>query len=362
MAGSVRPLDPGHGRIVAFAAATPAEIWADLDREDDRVAMRELGRAMVGIATAGFAGKIAWKFVPAILRARGRTKHPRYGADSDHLARLFFAGLASEAQVAFLQAQYTHAHAIASACTSSVIWDHERQSMRHFRSLDWRSTGEIARATRTMEFRRADGTAAFRSAGIAGMVGLLTAVGRGFSVAINYAPWGWFGTGTGDDPTYLLRDLMQDDAVDSFARAFARIEKWRPAAPVFLTLCGIAGDEGAAFEFGFGPGKRMDCRAVAMSKRGFLVRSNHFDPESPFAARNLRQVLGPDADWEGCSLMATSQRRRDMVEAALAQAQGRDLDAALDRVYAAAPVWNRQTAQWVAMRPATGEIDIRVRV
>jgi hypothetical protein len=357
----MRPLDSGHARIVAFEAATSAEIWADLDRAEDREAARDLGRAMIGIATAGFAGKIAWKFVPAILRARGRTKHQRYGADSDHFARTFFDGLASEAQVAFLQAQYTHAHTIASACTSSVIWDDEQGSMRHFRSLDWRAAAEIARATRAKEFRRADGSVAFRCAGIAGMVGLLTCVGRGFSVAINYAPWGWFGTGPGDDPTYLLRDLMQDDAVDSFARAFGRIEKWRPAAPVFLTLCGIAADEGASFEFGFGAGGKIACRAVAIPKRGFLVRANHFDRDSPFAARNVRQVLGPDADWESCSLMATSQRRRDMVEAALAHAQGRDLDAALARVHAQAPVWNCQTAQWVAMRPATGELDIRVR-
>lgn len=361
MAAKLRPLDPTHHRIVAFEAASPAEIWADLDRDEDRAAALDLGRAMIGIVTAGIAGKIAWKFVPAILRARGRTTHARYGADSDHLARLFFADLANEAQVAFLQAQYTHAHTIASACTSSVMWDDERGSMRHFRSLDWRSTAEIARATRAKEFRRADGSVAFRCAGIAGMAGLLTAVGRGFSVAINYAPWGWFGTGPGDDPTYLLRDLMQDDAVDSFARAFAAIERWRPAAPVFLTLCGIAGDEGASFEFGFGPGKRMICRAVTIPKRGFLVRSNHFDPESPFAARNVRQILGPGADWERCTLMASSRRRRDMVEAALAQAQGRDLDATLARVYAQAPVWNRQTAQWVAMHPATGAIDIRVR-
>jgi hypothetical protein len=130
---------------------------------------------------------------------------------------------------------------------------------------------------------------------------------------------------------------------------------------VFLTLCGIAADEGASFEFGFGAGGKIACRAVAIPKRGFLVRANHFDRDSPFAARNVRQVLGPDADWESCSLMATSQRRRDMVEAALAHAQGRDLDAALARVHAQAPVWNRQTAQWVAMRPATGELDIRVR-
>jgi hypothetical protein len=358
---SVRPLDPGHDRVVDFRAATPEAVWADLERDEDRAAARELGRAMIGIVTQSAAGKIAWRVVPQILRATGRTRHPRYGAESDHLARAFFAGDASAAQVAFLQAQYSFSKVVASACTSSVAWDEEHGSMRHFRSLDWRSTAEIARATRRKAFRREDGTIAFRSAGIAGMAGLLTAIGRGFSVAINSAPWGWFGIGPGDDPTYLLRDLMQDDRVDSFAAAFSAIETWRPAAPVFLTLCGIGPDEGASFEFGFDAGKRIVCRAAGMPKRGYLVRSNHYDADSPFAARNVAQALDPATDWESRTLMSTSRRRRDMVEAALAQAQGRDLDAAFARVYAQAPVWNRQTAQWVAMRPATGDIEIRVR-
>lgn len=361
MGNSVRPLDPAHDRIVDFQAGTPEAIWADLERDDDRHAAHGLAKAMIGLVTERTAGRIAWTFVPAILRALGRTDHPRYGAESDHLARAFFATQASAAQVAFLQAQYSYAHIAASACTSSVAWDEERGSMRHFRSLDWRSTEAIAVATRRKIFRRKDGTRAFQCAGIAGMVGLLTAMGRGFSVAINYAPWGWFGVGRGDDPTYLLRDLMQDDAVDSFAKAFAAIERLRPAAPVFLTLCGIGPEEGASFEFGFGAGKRMTCRAVTVPKRGFLVRSNHFDPESPFAGSNVAQALDPATDWERQSLMSTSQRRRDMVEAALRQAQGRGLDAAFARVYAQAPVWNRQTAQWVAMRPAADEIEIRVR-
>jgi hypothetical protein len=358
---SLRPLDPGHDRVVDFQAATPDAIWADLARDEDRAAAKLLGQAMIGLVTERAAGKIAWRFVPAILRALGRTTHERYGTESDHLAREFFADHADEAQVAFLQAQYSYAHVAASACTSSVMWDEERQSMLHFRSLDWRSTAEIARATRRKIFRRKDGSHAFRCAGIAGMVGVLTAMGRGFSVAINYAPWGWFGVGRGDDPTYLLRDLMQDDAVDSFAKAFGRIESWRPAAPVFLTLCGVGPEDGASFEFGFGRGKRAICRAVPIAKRGFLVRTNHFDADSPFASRNVKQALDPATDWERQSLMATSRRRRDIVEAALTQAQGRDLDATLARVYAQAPVWNRQTAQWVAMRPASDEIDIRVR-
>jgi hypothetical protein len=361
VASRVRPVEPALDRVVRFQEATPASIWADLDRPEDRAAARDLGRAMIGIVTKSVAGKIAWRVVPAALRALGRTTHPRYGAESDHLARAFFADQANEAQVAFLQAQYTYAHAIASACTASIVWDAERESLLHFRSLDWKSAAEIAAATRRMDFVRGDGTRAFLSAGIAGMAGLLSAMGRGFSAAINYAPWGWFGAGPGDDPTYLLRDLMQDDAVDSFARAFAAIEKWRPAAPVFITLCGKGPDEGAAFEFGFGAGRTAACRAVTMPKRGFLVRSNHFDPESPFAARNVRQVLDPAADWDRETMLSSSQRRRDMAEAALARAQGRNLATALDEVYAAEPVWNRQTAQWVAMRPATDEMEIRVR-
>jgi hypothetical protein len=361
VATRVRALDPGHDRVVDFQAAAPSAIWADFEREDDRAAARALAQAMIGVATESVAGKIAWRVVPAALRALGHTRHPRYGADSDHLARVFFADHADAAQVAFLQAQYTYAHALASACTASVIWDEEAGSMLHFRSLDWRSAAEIAAATRRVDFRGADGARAFRCAGIAGMAGLLTCVGRGFSVAINYAPWGWFGIGAGDDPTYLLRDLMQDETVASFAAAFAAIEAWRPAAPVFLTLCGKGPEEGAAFEFGFGARRRMVCRAVAIPKRGFLVRTNHFDPESSFAARNVPQIVDPDADWDRLSMMSSSRRRRDMVEAALRQAQGRDLEKTLTGVYAQAPVWNRQTAQWVAMRPATGDIDIRVR-
>lgn len=362
MATRTRPLDPGHDRTVDFQAATPAAVWGDFERADDRAVARDLGRAMIGVATESVAGKIAWRTVPRALRALGRTRHPRYGAESDHLARVFFADDADEAQVAFLQAQYTYAHALASACTACVVWDEARQSMLHFRSLDWRSAVEIAAATRRKIFRRQDGAVAFRCAGIAGMVGVLTCVGRGFSVAINYAPWGWFGVGAGDDPTYLLRDLMQDETVASFAAAYAAIEAWRPAAPVFLTLCGKGPEEGVAFEFGFGAGRRMVHRAVAIPKRGFLVRSNHFDSESPFAARNVPQIVDPDADWDRLSMMSSSLRRRDMVEAALREAKGRDLDATLDRVYAQAPVWNRQTAQWVAMRPASDEIDIRVRI
>jgi hypothetical protein len=161
----------------------------------------------------------------------------------------------------------------------------------------------------------------------------------------------------GEDPTFLLRDALTDPALLTYEDAKKRCLSWRPSAPFFLTLASPA--QACVVEYG-----RRTTHVRTIGSTGLLVQTNHHAEDGPFSKAN------PPAAWEtspACAyqmpLMASSQQRFRHVQAE-ATSTGNHGDAgtlqAFHRTWAQAPVWNHETAQWVWMRPATGELRLWV--
>ncbi|HLN24190.1 MAG TPA: hypothetical protein VK558_09430 [Patescibacteria group bacterium] len=350
------PLPLSATRRLDLAAADPLAAWADVvNRPEDIAAARALAAAVMGDVRRKRSWALAWGIATTLAYHAFYRPFGQYVDESDAFAALS-GGVVSRADMAALQRLYTLAHA---GCSTVLAWDRAQKRMVHFRSLDWPSAGAIANATRIVHACRGDGPPVFSAAGILGQSGVLTAVKPGFSIAINFAPWCGPSLSLRMDPTFLIRQLMTS-AVASYAEARAVIATWRPSAPVFISLCGIAKGEACLFEFGAGTG---DVPVADIGERDFLVRTNHFDHDSPFVGHNRAQASG--RDWDAYPVLLTSGVRRSMLEDTLAAAYGSvepfDLEDSLRQAFLRPPVWNHQTAQWVMMLPQSGDVRVWVR-
>lgn len=349
----MRPLGSDAVRRLDLDAIEAAARWADFDRPDDRAALRRLAAAMLGDINRKPLWRAAWRVASRAAYAGIYRPFGAYGADSDHLALMAGRDALSAADMAALQRLYTLAHA---GCSSVMRWDEAAGRMVHFRSLDWPSAAAIAGATRVVSAQRG-GRQAYAAAGIVGMVGLLTAVKPGFSLCINFAPWNGPSCWLGADPSFLVRQLM-DSPVATYAEAARVIADWRPAAPVFISLCGVARGEACIFEFGAAWHRAGRCHAIPIAGRDWLIQTNHFADNGPFAGHGVKQApMRPwgDCGWDDFSIRATSRGRMALIDETLRA--GGDLRAA----YECRPVMNPQTAQWVEMVPATGDLRVWVR-
>ena len=343
-------------RRLDLAAADPLAAWADVvTRPEDIAAARALAVSIMGDVRRKRSWAVAWSIATTLAYHAIYRPFGQYVDESDAFAVLA-GGVASRADMAALQRLYTLAHA---GCSAVLAWDRAHQRMVHFRSLDWPSARAIADATRIVQACRDDGPPVFSAAGILGMSGVLTAVKPGFSIAINFAPWRGPSLSLRMDPTFLVRQLMSS-AVASYAEARAVIATWRPSAPLFISLCGVAKGEACLFEFGAG---RHGVHVVDIGERDFLVKTNHFEDDSPFAGQNRAQAEGQD--WDSYSVLQTSMVRRNLLDDALGAAYGGgdsfDLEATLCQSFLRPPVWNHQTAQWVMLTPQSGDIRAWVR-
>jgi hypothetical protein len=346
------PIEIHQRRVVRPHAQAPADVWSDVLEQDFSamtrlsLGMRRLlyeagGRVPHWLAHAATAGVYPW-----LRRNRGR-----FLAETDHLADR--VGVLSRAQMAFAQRQYTLAHA---GCTTAVTWDGTLRELVCFRSLDWPASEWLGQASRIFEWLTEGGKTLGLAAGIAGMVGALTVARPGWCAVINASPMRrsiW----PGEDPTFLLRDALTDPALVTYEHAKRRCLSWRPSAPFFLTLAGPA--QACVVEFG-----RRATHVRAMTGLEPLVQTNHHAQDGPFARAN------PPAGWESSTscayqmpLMESSQQRFRTVQSEAVNAGSHSGSGALEafhQTWAQPPVWNHQTAQWVWMRPATGELRLWV--
>jgi hypothetical protein len=349
-------------RRIVLDAATPGERWADISGAEDVAAMRGLAEAVMGDIRRKKSWEIGWKLATKAAYLIIYKPFGHYMKDSDHLARLVGPKSVSRADMAGLQRLYTLSHA---GCSTVMAWDAANRRMVHFRSLDWPSADAIARASR-LYAGQVGGSVRFSAAGLLGMVGFLTAVKPGFSVAINFAPWTGTSLSLNADPTFLVRQLMASEVSD-YAAAHRAIAAWRPGAPVFISLCGVEKGEACIFEFGAAWAEYGPVHPIPMGDRPYLIQTNHYAPDSPFAAHNRAQSPPKpwdDPDWDGEGILKTSVARRALIAERLGQAlaaDAADLSAALHDAYALRPVWNHETAQWVEMVPQTGGIRAWVR-
>lgn len=338
-------------RNVYFEAKKPGDIWQDVV-ENDQPSMQKLCDAMRDLVNS--MGVPAWlvSLSAAILYRLVYKRHGHFIEESDYLSSTV-KGI-SPAFLAFLQRQYTLSH---MGCSVAMAWDEANQEMLCFRSLDWQGSNDIARSTRQFLFVNAQGEEVAKIAGITGMVGVLTGVKPGFSIAINFAPWKRSARFK-SDPTFLIRQLLENPAVNDYHSAYEYLKTWDVGSPCFISLCGVKKGEAAIFEFG----SKQQRHIREMGEEGYLVQTNHYDPEtSPFTQHNEPPI--PDG-WDDdrlyhSELRPNSQYRRKLLSEALQSVNSDDFtEERLMQAYLRPPVINWETAQWVVMRPGSGAMDI----
>lgn len=259
----------------------------------------------------------------------------------------------SASLMAFLQRQYTLAH---MGCSVVMAWDDKSEQMFCFRSLDWKGADDIARSTRPYSFVNAKEEEVAKVAGITGMVGVLTGTKKGFSVAINYAPWKRSARFK-SDPTFLIRQLLEDASITDYKSAQERVKTWEVGSPCFISLCGVSKGEACVIELG----NKGGVHVREMGKENFLIQTNHYNLDtSPFTKHNEEpyEVEMSEEQWYESELLRNSQKREKLLRKRLQESSLLPMQERMLEIYKEVPVLNWETAQWVLMKPKSGDIEV----
>jgi hypothetical protein len=337
-------------RVIRYQAAKAPERWQEVFEKDGALLKEVCGSMKEMIAHHGATIPV-W-LISTLMYYLFYSRHGYFMDESNELAR---HGGISNALMAFLQRQYTWSHA---ACTTASVFDPATNEMVMCRSLDWPGAETLARATRLHEFQDSAGRVAFTSAGLTGMVGILTGVRPGaYSLALNFAH-AKRSIRPAADPTMTIRRLLEDASVNSFAAAKLAISKWNLGAPCFISLCGIKKGEGCVFEFL--PGGAHQVREMGDA---YVVQANHYDGKEDKDATAQLEQSDAEARFQATLAQSSGMRRRQ-VETRFAEwganPGAEPIETAALRIWSEVPVRNYETTQFVVMRPSKGEARIWV--
>lgn len=354
-------------RKVCLTHDLPEYVWAEVVQKDAKQITRFYAEMKKHISS-----RVPWFIITLLAKKyyRNITRQDRKYINEC----LYFAGLSeilSPEEMVFMQVQTTIANYFPGGCTTITTYDENRQKMVCMRSLDWGAADEISRVTRVFDLTDAKGNSVGKAAGISGMVGLLTVVKNGYSVVGNYAP-GKLGLKMKDcleknDPSFLMRKLVEDDDVNTYHQALEKVRNWENGvgAPFFITLCGIEKGEACTLEFG-GRGEIFERPAA---ENGILVQTNHYPVEdpysSPFKENNKIQYKDDKYTsakrWYCSKLLKNSQKRTNLMKVGLSDYEkhfSTPLMETLMALYRVPPVMNYESAQWVVMYPVDASMEL----
>lgn len=335
---------------VFFKATSPEQIWKEVV-SSDKQAMQELCVAMSKLVFEVGVPKWLVLLSAKVLYTAVYKRWGHYTSESDYLASE--CSDMSASLMAFLQRQYTLAH---MGCSVVMAWDEKNEEMLCFRSLDWKGADDIARSTRRFSFVNEKEEEVAQIAGITAMVGVLTGAKKGFSVAINYAPWKRSAKFK-SDPTFLIRQLLEDESITDYKSAQEKVKNWEVGSPCFISLCGVNKGEACVIELG----SKDEVVVREMGEEGFLIQTNHYDLDSsPFSKHNEApyEEEMSEEKWYSSELLRNSQKREVLLREKLQQSSQLPMEERLIKSYKEVPVLNWETAQWVLMRPKQGKIDV----
>ena len=337
-------------RKVFFQEARPEKIWKevlDKDRDDMKLLCAAMSKLVYEAGVPKFVVHLSAKLLyNLVYRWWGH-----YTKESDYLAAQ--CSQMSPALMAFLQRQYTLAH---MGCSVVMVWDEKEEEMICFRSLDWQGADDISRSTRCFSFVDKEDKEVAQIAGITAMVGVLTGAKKGFSVAINYAPWKRSAKFK-SDPTFLIRQLLEDETISSYDDALKKVSSWKVGSPCFISLCGVKKAEACVIELGTCGGQHIR----KMGSENFIIQTNHYDLDhSPFTKHNEAPYKEEmtEQQWYDSELLRNSQKREDLLRQRLNEVSTLSIQERLISMYKEVPILNWETAQWVIMKPKSGNIEV----
>lgn len=348
---------------------TPDLIWRNVFPQDSQDFL-DLCGTFREMAFSGAKGEVA-ELLASVVYRFGYNRHGSLIEESDWLA-LQSRDTLSPSEMAFVQRAYTWAHI---GCSTICVWDDEKKENVCMRSLDWQGAPVLSKAARIFEFKgkKEDSSDTFLTVGVVGMLGVLTGMKAGFSAVINYAPWYKRSMDKDMDPTFKLRQLLENTSINSFEKALGAIENWEVSSPVFVTLCGPEKNQACVVEIG-----HKDKTYTRYSNKGLLVQTNNFDANGIFnnvensMPDEKKQKKYPvdedgnslDDDWYCGKLIPGSVVRRTTLEnkfANVTELKSDDLEKSLLAAFKTPPVWNWETAYWALMRPKSNTMRVFAR-
>ena len=229
-----------------------------------------------------------------------------------------------------------------TACSAAVFHDSaDRPVMLRF--MDWLIPKDIARYTTVVHFH-SGGELAYSSLGFAGFLGVVTAVGPAWAVALNQAPSDHVKKSLFGHPAcYAMR--MACDGSGTFNELRENILSAKPFTPFLSLICGTERGEMARIE----KPDQGTATCVRPTKRNpTLALSNHY------IHRNHRSLNTPTewTDENGQEWMSDTNERFCEVHRLAQEANGFTRFPGLGK-FEEDPVCNDHTVHLAVMRPAT---------
>lgn len=351
-------------RTVCLAHTDPKEVWGDVLKQDEKQIGEFYNKMKVHLKK-----QVPWWIISCLAK--------RYYDDITRQDRKyineckFFAdqcGVFSHEEMVFLQIQATIANYFPGGCTTVAMYDEQAGNMVCMRSMDWGAADIIAKNTRIFNLQDQTGNTIGKVAGIAGMVGVLTAVKDGFAVVGNYAPRRLDKDLREclriNDPSFLLRKLIEDDSIKTYQHAVDNLKSWKVGAPFFITLCGVERGEACTVEFGGrGAASKRDADANSM-----IIQTNHYPDDSDYREKNRSQYpedkYSSPSRWYCSKLLHNSSKRLKMMERGLQgpiEAEG-GLKEKIEDLLRIPPMMNHESAHWAFMRPADTSMEVTALV
>jgi len=330
---------------------------AVLENATDRGHVHKFISAAYQVTKERAGGAIVVALVSRLAYLLGYKRRGIYIGESDAIA----AGLAipgvNPATISVMQRIYTLAHVGAGCSAAVVAGGADARQMRLVRSMDWETPAvELGDATRLIDFKRG-GRTVFPPVNALGMCGVLSAVKKGVgAVTLNWAQSGEMPRRF-RDPTFRLREVMEEDGCNSFRELVARLSGMKLGAPVFYTVCGLNPDEAVILEYSGPKADRWSQRKPEAPGKP-LVQTNHYV--------NMKELNHPEPsvmapEKAACvPLIESSATRKKIFEEALAAIPSIDrvdpqvlFRDALSRL----PVRNQYSRQQMVLDPATGGVS-----
>lgn len=347
-------------RTVRYFHHDSSLVWSDLianDHDQLTVFFKEM-KAQVG-------KKLPWPMVSLLANFFYKDlshQERRYINECKFFADQF--STLSHQEMVFLQVQTTLAHYFPGGCTTVAWYDEQEENMVCMRSLDWQGADTLAQTTRIFNVQNESGALVGKVAGIAGMVGVLTGVKKGFAIVGNYAPRAlkkkFRECLRKNDASFLIRKLIEDESIETYEQAVDQVMHWDVGAPFFITLCGIKQGDACTIEFG---GEGVPKLRPADST-GMLIQTNHYPEESDYADSN-RELFQDDKylslkRWYCSDILGNSRKRLNMIKTGLiaAGSSGESIKEKMQNIFRDPPVLNYRSALWALMHPAEGAMEV----
>jgi hypothetical protein len=234
-----------------------------------------------------------------------------------------------------------------TACSAAVFHDASDRPVM-LRYMDWAIPEDIAKYTVLVHFE-SGGHPAYSALGFAGFLGVVTAVGPAWAVALNQAPSARVRKSLFGSPACYSMRLACDES-GTFREMRANILSSRTFTPFLSLLCGTEQGEATRIEKPF-HGSATSTRPSAKTPAAL---SNHY------LHRDHRK-LNSETEWtdeDGEEWMSDTEERFSEVHRLGSEAEGGARLPGLRR-FEEEPVFNDSTVHLALMRPATGTLKFK---